>query len=297
MNQGELIQFFHRKMIENYTSSQLTAEDSETFRRHIQSLEGTIDYASENYQPYEKERQRDLSIKFHWGHDHDFGTFTMQGRMRDRHIRLMADFCTLFDLDPKIFYQKNVLDVGSWTGGTALLLETLGAHVDTIEEVTKYAETTRYLVRSFGKEARIDVHNVSLYECDDPAWQDKFDVVYFPGVLYHLSDPVLALRILYNALRIGGTILVETMGYDSEEPLCIYEGSQVFGAGEAESLNRGGWNWFVPSALALERMLYAAGFDAIRTVYSDNRKRIYAYAEKTRMVGITKAGLAKKTIR
>lgn len=297
MEQNDLIAYLTDQMKRNYTVSQLMHVSPDLFRRRLESLEGVVDYEAEHYHEYEKEQQRDLSIKFHWGHDHDFGSFEMKGRMRDRHIRLMADFCRHFAIDPAYFHSKRVFDIGSWTGGTALLLGALGAQVDTIEEVSKYAETTRYLVDSFGKTEQITVENLSLYACDDPSWYDRYEIAYFPGVLYHLSDPVLALRIIYNALKMDGVLLLETAGFESEAAICRYEGSQIYHAGTKEDLNRGGWNWFIPSTTALQRMLYAAGFDKIRTVCSENGTRLYAYAEKTRLIGITKAGLSKPSIR
>jgi len=96
--------------------------------------------------------------------------------------------------------------VGCWTGGTTLLLAALGSRVLAIEEVNKYASMAGYLAQSFGLEDRVSVLSRSVYECDSEDFFDQFDIVYFPGVIYHLSDPVVALRILFNALRPKGVI-------------------------------------------------------------------------------------------
>src|SRR5262249_30968066 len=145
------------------------------------------------------------------------------------------------------FAGRDVLDVGCWTGGTSLLLAALGSRLLAIEEVRKYAETVSFLGRSFGVEDRVTVEPVSLYSWNSPAFFDRFDLVHFPGVIYHLSDPVPALRILLNALKVGGVILVETSGINHDEPLCRFDGGLVYFGGVREQRNRGGWNWFVPS--------------------------------------------------
>lgn len=297
MTREELTLFCKRKMFDNYTVKNLTNINEVDFKRYILGLEGVVDYDSERYAAYEREAQRDLSVKFHWGHDHDFGTFQMAGRMKSRHVDVFVNFCKHFNITPEHFKGKAVLDIGSWTGGTALLLGAMEAQVLSIEEVAKYAQTSKYLVEAFGRQEQISVENRSLYACDDDAFYDRFDIAYFPGVLYHLSDPVLALRILYNTLKLGGEIYIESAGIDMAGPFCKYEGSQTYHTGNKEALNRGGWNWYLPTAEALELMLHAAGFDAISTHYDQRVKRLYGHAKKVKIVGITKAGLSRPDIR
>ena len=55
----------------------------------------------------------------------------------------------------------------------------------------------------------INSEAINIY---DFVTEKKYDVAYFPGVIYHLSDPVLGLRRLYNGLSDGGACLVETAG-------------------------------------------------------------------------------------
>ena len=56
--------------------------------------------------------------------------------MGDRHINLMAEFLLGFNLHKNFFKNKDCIDVGSWTGGTTLMLKHLGAaEVLALEEV------------------------------------------------------------------------------------------------------------------------------------------------------------------
>src|SRR5258706_11322705 len=70
-----------KKMFHIYQTSNLKGITPEEFAKDIQSKIGMIDGESEGYSEDEIEQQRDLSVKFHWGHNHDFGDFKLEGRM------------------------------------------------------------------------------------------------------------------------------------------------------------------------------------------------------------------------
>lgn len=281
-----------RALFQRYTTANLQGIGTDAFAQHIQSQLGKVDWESEGYSADELDKQRDLSIKFHWGHNHDFGAFQLNGKMGDRHLQLMANFLSLFPVTAEDFNAKRVLDIGCWTGGTGLLLAAMGARVHALEEVKKYADMANFLARSFGIADRMEVESRSIYHCNDESLRERFDMVYFPGVIYHLSDPLLALRILYNTLEVGGSILIESEGLDHPEPICRFEGSLVYRSGMKERLDRGGWNWFLPSPSALGRMMREAGFDEIETCHLKGTTRIYGYGRKVEKVGICKAGLS-----
>ncbi|WP_319468795.1 class I SAM-dependent methyltransferase [uncultured Pseudodesulfovibrio sp.] len=278
-----------------FTVSNLHSVTKEEFHDELSKRIEVVDARMEGYSAEELDRQRDLSIKFHWGHDHDFGSFSLKGRMGERHLQLMTNFITNNGVGIDHFQNKHVLDVGCWTGGTTLLLSRLGARVTAVEEVKKYAEMVNYLADCFDLSTQISVLNDSLFNMDDEKYYGMFDSVYFPGVVYHLSDPVLGLRILYNSTKIGGDIFVESAGINSEESICQFEGSRIYHADGSckEELNRGGWNWFLPSPLALKRMMEEAGYDEVETFRNEEDGRVYGYGKKVRFEGICKAGFAK----
>ena len=97
-------------------------------------------------------------------------------------------------------------------------------------------------------------------------------------------------------MRIGGSILVESEGIDRSEPFCRFDGSLIHGPGDRERLDRSGWNWFLPSPAALERMMREAGFDQVQTLWHDPSRRVYGTGRKVASVGICKAGLSVPTI-
>lgn len=230
-------------------------------------------------------KQRDFSVVFEWGHNHDFGTFILPGRMTDRHIRVFVRFITELGM-PINFTDNKILDVGVWTGGTCLLLAAMGAQeVVGVEEVAKYAAAFRYLCESFGLDS-VRAVRASLY---DLTYLQEFDHVICSGVLYHVSDPIVAVRILFNALRPGGTLWIETESNPSEQRAFTYSGpTQLKGV----SPQRKGWNWLIPSRSALEQMLRDVGFAEVRLGGLDGR-RLVAKAVKGEHVDMLRAGLSR----
>lgn len=287
---GEVEQL--RQIFSVYKTKNLKSVSPEDFARHIRSRIGTVDGRSEGYTDEEMGRQRDLSVKFHWGHDHDFGGFKIKGRMGERHIELMANFISLFPVSIDDFKGKAVLDVGCWTGGTTLLLAALAQKVIALEEVRKYAQMAEYLSKSFGIDDRVSVRPSSVYACNTEEFANRFDIAYFPGVIYHVTDPLLALRILFNALKVGGLILIESAGIDRDEAYLEFEGSRIHHDGSQEELNRGGWNWFLPSPTALQRMMTEAGFEEIQCRWHEAAGRVYGFGRKLTGKGVCKAGFS-----
>lgn len=254
---------------------------------------GSVDWKEEGYAS--AENQRDLSIKFHWGHNHAFAEdLEFSGRMRNRHVLLLAEFMEGFGLTEASFANRSVLDIGCWTGGTSLMLRSIGAgRIHANEEVKKYAVAAHDMMSGVFGCNDIDVRHQSLFDLD----LSGFDLAYYPGVIYHVSDPVLSLRMIYNALNDGRVCLVESAGIQSDESVCEFRGNRVFLPNDqAGSLSRGGWNWFIPSALCLSRWMIEAGFENVRTFRSPIKGRVYGYGERRGFVEITRAGFARQDV-
>jgi len=280
-------------MDERFTIDCVVDEYRENFEQHIKGLIGSVDADVEGYK--DPELQRDQSVKFTWGHNHNFGSFSVEGEMADRHIDILSDLFDTFGF-PMDLTGKKILDVGVWTGGTALLFAALGAEVTALEEVNKYSDTVNYLAAAFGL-SNLECIPVSLYDLDI---HDTFDLIFYSGVIYHVSDPVLSLRILFNALKDGGQIFVETYGIPpagQNTPVTIFLGPQFFKSGTKENLDRRGWNYFVPTPLALKLWIASVGFEEIKVTNVDALHRIKALARRIRHKDILRAGLSRPSIR
>lgn len=186
---------------------------------------------------------------FIWGHDHDFGHgVTRGGAMGTRHVEITTEAIQTGFLPPDLGGQK-VLDIGCWSGGDVLVLSGLGAAVTATEEHPRSAASAARLLELVGCSAT--VREMSVYR-DDPALRQAFDIVYCSGVLYHVTDPVLLLRICFCYLRPGGRLIIETKAdTESQDSTCHYSGTAIKG-----------WNFYAPSELALARWFLDAGFQA-----------------------------------
>ncbi len=280
-------------LMSRYTVDHLVNTERREFEACLRGFLAMRDATVEGYR--DPAHQRDLSIQFHWGHDHDFGSFALKGRMGDRHLRLMATFIDQLGALPLDLSGKRVLDVGCWTGGTSLLLCAMGAQVVAVEEVKKYVDCLLYLKQAFDI-STLEPKNVSLYDCIGPDFDDGFDFVLFAGVLYHVTDPILALRITFDALTDGGRCLVETACHPARGHVLGYEGPRRFLGGNADDQNRVGWNWLLPSRSSLRKMMEDVGFTDVKVRRAPVR-RAFAAARRARHVDMLRAGLSLRSIR
>lgn len=205
---------------------------------------------------------------FVWGHDHDFGHgITRAGAMGPRHVEIASEALELGML-PASLAGRQVLDVGCWSGGDLLVLAGLGAEVTAVEEHPIAARSARRLAELLGVAA--EVVEASVY-ADRPDWAGGFDHAFCSGVIYHVTDPLLLVRILFAYLRPGGEILLESKATAGEGSVCAYSGT----------LEKG-WNWYAPNETAIGRWLVDAGFDAASVrVFRRGNGRLLAWARKT----------------
>tara|TARA_R100000808_G_scaffold24873_1_gene58982 strand:- start:25199 stop:26089 length:891 start_codon:yes stop_codon:yes gene_type:complete len=262
--------------------SRITTEKQLELARELLSQIGRVSVANETFNT--SENQRKQSVKFVWGHNHIFNNnLKVTGQMADRHINSMAQFMVKYNLPNTHFQDKDVLDVGCWTGGTTLMLKILGAdHVLALEEVQKYASTANVLVNEIYQQKNVICKSQSLYEFES---DKKYDIVYCPGVVYHLSDPTVGLRRLFNSLKDGGEIFVETTAFDSGP----VKGDWF------PCARRGNAHGYTPSIPCLNKWLEDAGFTETQCSMGMNN-RGYGYGKRRAHVEISKAGLSQPHI-
>jgi hypothetical protein len=76
---------------DRYRLTTLENRTPAAFRDDVRRAVASVDAAPEGY--LSAAHQRDLSIRSHWGHAHDFGDgFRLDGRMRFRHIDPLAEY-------------------------------------------------------------------------------------------------------------------------------------------------------------------------------------------------------------
>ena len=81
-----------------------------------------------------------------------------------------------------------------------------------------------------------------------------FDVVFLMGILYHRVSPITVLREVKDAMRPGGTLIVESQGIPGDDPVALFP---------EERYAKVPGTYFVPTAACLKNWLLRAGFDSV----------------------------------
>jgi tRNA (mo5U34)-methyltransferase len=163
---------------------------------------------------------------------------------------------------------KSVLDVGCNAGFYSIEMKRRGAErVVGIDSLDVYLEQARFAAEV--SEVDIEFRKMSVYDIHELG--EKFDVVIFMGVLYHLRHPLLALDLLYE-YAVGDLLLFQSMlrgSQDVFEPQRDYEfvETSMF---EEEAFPKAYFvehryahdptNWWIPNSAGVQAMLRSAGF-------------------------------------
>jgi len=169
---------------------------------------------------------------------------------------------------PENLSGRSVLDIGCNGGFYALEMKRRGAaRVLGIDEDPRYLAQARFAAEVLG--AEIEYRQLSVYEV--AALGERFDLVLFLGVLYHLRHPLLALDLIHEHVA-RDTLVLQTLERGTEEVTPVEE-DYPFEA--REPFERAGWprmhfierrfardptNWWAPNRACSEAMLRSAGF-------------------------------------
>jgi tRNA (mo5U34)-methyltransferase len=163
---------------------------------------------------------------------------------------------------------KTVLDIGCNGGFYSLELKRRGAHrVVALDSDHRYLAQARFAAEVTGLD--VEFHQLSVYEVGRLA--ERFDVVLFMGVLYHLRYPLLALDLIHQ--HVAGDLLVfQSMLRGSAD---VAQVSTDYGFDQRAVFDQPGYpvlhfverryaqdptNWWIPNRACAEAMLRSAGF-------------------------------------
>ncbi len=170
---------------------------------------------------------------------------------------------------PQDLNGKSVLDIGCNAGFYSIEMKRRGAsRVVGIDSDDRYLAQAQFAAETFGY-SDIQFRKLDVY--DVGALGEKFDLVIFMGVLYHLRHPLLALDLIHEHVA-GDMLLFQSMQRGSRHVLPLednYEFSETdlfFESGYpklhfVEREYADDWtNWWVPNRACAEAMLRSAGF-------------------------------------
>jgi tRNA (mo5U34)-methyltransferase len=164
-----------------------------------------------------------------------------------------------------------VLDAGCNAGFYSFQLAARGAQVTAIDIDPRYLEQARWGARQLGLEQRVELRRASVYQLAGA--RERFDLVCFLGVLYHLRHPLLALDILRGVTQ--GRMILQTLTMPGEEMFSAPESIEL---DERALLRQPFWpamafiercleddptNWWAPNHACVEALVRAAGFTVI----------------------------------
>lgn len=182
-------------------------------------------------------------------------------------------FARFAHLLPADLTGKTVLDIGCNAGFYSFEMRRRGAaRVLGIDADDRYIEQARFAARTLGV-ADVEFRNLSIY--DVGALGERFDLVIFMGVLYHLRHPMLALDLIREHVA-GDLMLFQTL---TRGPDSVAEVAEDYDFAEdahfqapdhprmafIERKWAHDWtNWWVPNRAGVEAMLRATGFAILR---------------------------------
>lgn len=169
---------------------------------------------------------------------------------------------------PADFKGCSVLDIGCNAGFYALEMKRRGAgRVVGIDADPHYLAQARFAA----EQADVEIEFACMSVYDVAALGERFDLVIFMGVLYHLRHPLLALDLIH-AHAAGDRLLFQSMqrGSDLIKPVAEnypFTEEAVFDDPEYPRLHfvehryaGDPTNWWIPNRAAVEAMLRSAGF-------------------------------------
>jgi tRNA (mo5U34)-methyltransferase len=175
------------------------------------------------------------------------------------------------DAIPSDLTGQSVLDIGCNAGFYSLEMKRRGAaRVLGIDSDEDYLKQARFAAEVSGLD--LEFRRLSVY--DVGAIDERFDIVLFMGVLYHLRHPLLALDLIHE--HVAQDVLVfQSMqrGAPNIEPL-----EEDYDFWRTDLFERPGFprlhfierryagdptNWWVPNRACMEAMLRSAGFEIV----------------------------------
>ncbi len=178
-------------------------------------------------------------------------------------------FARFGDLVPADLTGRSVLDIGCNAGFYSFEMKRRGAaRVLGIDSDDRYLAQARFAAETLGADG-VEFRNLSIY--DVGALGERFDLVIFMGVLYHLRHPLLALDLIREHVA-GDMMLFQTLtrgpdevaevapDYDFADDAHFQDPAHPRMA-FVESAWANDWtNWWVPNRAGVEAMLRASGF-------------------------------------
>lgn len=164
-----------------------------------------------------------------------------------------------------------VLDIGCNAGFYSIELAKRGAQVTAIDLDEHYLKQAKWVAEQFGLDSQIQFRRMQVY--DFAQSEEKYDLIWFMGVFYHLRYPLLALDILAGITR--KMLVFQTYSLPGREEMEVPEDVEFH---KREILQSNAWpkmafvpkmlagdptNWWVANHQGILSMLESAGLKVV----------------------------------
>jgi tRNA (mo5U34)-methyltransferase len=172
---------------------------------------------------------------------------------------------------PEDLTDWRALDVGCNAGFYSFALAIRGANVVAIDANEHYLRQARWAAEQFGLAKRVRFEQRQVYEL--ARVRERFDLVLFLGVLYHLRHPLLALDLL--AEKADRLLVLQTLTMPGDDELPVPRNVPF---DSREILLDAHWpklafvegrlaedptNWWAPNHACVEAMLRSCGLEVV----------------------------------
>jgi tRNA (mo5U34)-methyltransferase len=170
---------------------------------------------------------------------------------------------------PTQLHGWSALDIGCNAGYYSFELARRGARVTGIDVDPHYLRQAEWAAKELGLENEIEFRKLQVY--DLAAEDEKYDLVLFMGVFYHLRYPLLALDVV--ARRTQRLMVFQTLTVPGME---VYPETGDRPINDRDALRDPGWpkmafiehsfagdptNWWVPNHAGVEALIRSSGMD------------------------------------
>ncbi len=163
----------------------------------------------------------------------------------------------------------SALDIGCNAGFYAFELARRGAHVVGIDHDEHYLTQARWAAREFELDERVEFRRMGVYDLG--ATSERYDLVLFMGVLYHLRYPLLGLDLVARCVK--RLLVLQTLTMPGDE---VVDAPGDVPIDDRERLLAPGWpklafierelagdptNWWAPNHACVEAMVRSTGLE------------------------------------
>jgi tRNA (mo5U34)-methyltransferase len=184
------------------------------------------------------------------------------------------------------------LDIGCNAGFYSIELARRGAEVTALDKDAHFLRQLEWAIQEFKLEGQIRIQKGQVYNLAHTS--ERFDLILFMGVFYHLRYPLLGLDIVaertkrllvFQTLTMPGDAIEEARDLELDERDAMLRAGWPKMAFIEKALARDETNWWAPNHAAVEALLRSSGMQSIERVAHE----IYLCQPGSRQIPAAKA--------